>query len=102
MEPEEPVAIPIDGTLDLHTFRPQDVKELVPEYLLECRRRGILRVRIIHGKGQGVLLRTVHALLGRLREVDSFALAEEAEGGWGATIVRLAPIRESRTETVES
>jgi DNA-nicking Smr family endonuclease len=102
MEPEEPVAIPIDGTLDLHTFRPQDVKELVPEYLLECRSRGILRVRIIHGKGQGVLLRTVHALLGRLTEVESFALAEEAEGGWGATVVRLVPSRESRMGTVES
>ena len=91
MEPEEPVPIPIDGTLDLHTFRPQDVKDLVPEYLLECRRRGILRVRIVHGKGQGVLLRTVHALLGRLPEVEGFALAGEVEGGWGATIVRLAP-----------
>ena len=63
----------------------------MPEYLLECRRRGILRVRIVHGKGQGVLLRTVHALLGRLPEVEGFALAGEVEGGWGATIVRLAP-----------
>ena len=49
------VPLPIDGVLDLHTFRPGDVKGLVPEYLAECRLSGILQVRIIHGKGSGVL-----------------------------------------------
>ena len=80
---------PIDGVLDLHTFQPSDVKDLIPDYLEACRRKGITRVRIIHGKGSGALLRTVHAILGRLPDVESFALAGEDEGGWGATIVRL-------------
>jgi DNA-nicking Smr family endonuclease len=91
MEDDEPVAIPIDGELDLHTFAPADVKELVPEYLAACRERGILRVRIIHGKGTGTLRRTVHAILDRLPEVASYALGGTLSGSWGATIVVLRP-----------
>lgn len=85
------VELPIDGILDLHAFRPADVKYLVPDYLAECRRRGLLDVRIIHGKGSSTLQRTVHAILVRLPEVVSFRLAGEEAGGWGATLVRLRP-----------
>ncbi len=84
------VEMPIDGTLDLHTFRPRDVKDLVPDYIRECRDRGIFEIRIIHGKGVGNLRRTVHATLERLAEVESFELAGERRGGWGATLVKLA------------
>ena len=87
----EPVVIPIDGVLDLHTFNPREVKELVPDYLAACRERGILQVRVIHGKGSGALRRTVHAILSTLPEVASFRLAGEDGGGWGATIVILRP-----------
>jgi DNA-nicking Smr family endonuclease len=86
---DEPVPLPIDGVLDLHSFRPQDVKEIVLEYLAACREKGILEVRVMHGKGIGQLRQTVHAVLGRLPEVDSFAVAGEAWGGTGATIVHL-------------
>ena len=47
--------------------------------------------RIVHGKGTGALCRQVHAVLARLPEVRSFALAGEAGGGWGATLVTLRP-----------
>lgn len=87
----EVVELPIDGVLDLHAFRPAEVKDLIPDYLAECRRRGILDVRIIHGKGTGVLQRSVHAILSRLPEVAAFRLAEAEAGGWGATLVRLRP-----------
>ena len=89
MAPDNPIEFPINGTLDLHTFSPSDVKDLVPEYLVECRKLGILQVRIIHGKGIGTLKHTVHAVLEKLAYVESFRTAEEEAGGWGATIVVL-------------
>jgi DNA-nicking Smr family endonuclease len=85
----EPVELPIDGVLDLHTFRPAEVKGLVNDYLAECRARGILEVRIIHGKGIGQMRQTVHSILARHPDVISFVLAGEAYGGSGATIVHL-------------
>jgi len=85
----DPIEFPIDGTLDLHTFRPEDVKGLVRDYLEECRKHGILQVRIIHGKGIGTLREMVHALLSGMQEVESFQRAGEEAGGWGATIVVL-------------
>ena len=89
---DEPVQLPITSELDLHTFRPSEIKDLVPDYLEECRKRGLRSVRIVHGKGIGNLRRTVHALLERDPNVESFALAGEQLGGWGATMVRLKPV----------
>jgi dsDNA-specific endonuclease/ATPase MutS2 len=91
--PEEsgPVELPIDGVLDLHTFRPGEIGSLVPAYLEECRQRGILQVRIIHGKGTGALRESVHAILKRQPDVQSFALDHPQFSGWGATVVYLRP-----------
>lgn len=83
--------LPIDGVLDLHVFRPQEVPDLVREYIRECHRRRILEVRVIHGKGKGTLRRTVHAVLDKMPEVQTYGLAEPHAGGWGATLVTLAP-----------
>ncbi|MBN2323558.1 MAG: Smr/MutS family protein [Spirochaetes bacterium] len=88
---ERAVEIPIDGELDLHFFSPRDVEEIVSSYLSECLSRGILQVRIVHGKGTGILRARVHAVLKKLSMVASFGLAGENAGGWGATIVRLKP-----------
>jgi DNA-nicking Smr family endonuclease len=92
MEESEPIELPIDGILDLHTFQPKEVKDLLPDYLAACREQGILQVRVIHGKGTGALRKTVHSILGRLPEVISFSLAGEDAGGWGATLVKLKPV----------
>src|SRR5262245_41918392 len=85
----EPVQLPIEGGLDLHTIRPRDVKDVLLAYLHACQERGILEVRVIHGKGIGNLQRTVHAVLKGNPDVIFFSLASELYGGSGATIVRM-------------
>jgi DNA-nicking Smr family endonuclease len=89
MDSTDPIELPIDGVLDLHTFQPREIKDLVPDYLAACQERGILLVRIIHGKGIGNLRRSVHALLARNPEVISYALDHPQFSGWGATMVTL-------------
>jgi DNA-nicking Smr family endonuclease len=84
-----PVAIPINGELDLHTFAPADCSRVIEAYLEACREKGILSVRIIHGKGTGTLRKTTHAVLRRLPGVISFRMGDEHSGGWGATRVTL-------------
>ncbi len=84
-----PVVLEITDELDLHTFAPADVKELVADYLDACLERGFTEVRVIHGKGVGTLRRTVHAVLARHPAVASFTGAPEHRGGWGATVVVL-------------
>jgi DNA-nicking Smr family endonuclease len=90
-EPEEPIAIPITGELDLHTFRPAEVTRLLDDYFAACRQRGIRRVRVVHGKGTGTLRATVHAHLRRSRGIAGFTSGDETSGGWGATLVTLLP-----------
>ncbi len=89
MDGSEPTHYPIDGVLDLHTFDPSEVKNLVPDYISECLKKRIYLIRIIHGKGRGVLRNKVRSILDRSPHVHSFRTALEEEGGWGATIVRL-------------
>lgn len=98
---DAPVELPIDGELDLHTFHPRDVKDLVPDYLDECRRRGILQVRIVHGKGTGALRRTVESVLGKLSYVREVRQGGPAGGSWGATIAILAPLNDERDDPPE-
>lgn len=86
----ELVEHPIGPELDLHTFRPGEISSLLPEYFAECRKRGLLRVRIIHGKGSGALRTGVHRLLATLPEVQQWIWpTDEASGSWGATWVVL-------------
>ncbi len=83
----EPVPLPLDGTLDLHTFAPSEIGSLVPEWLEASRAAGLRELRIVHGKGTGALRRSVEALLARHPLVASFRTAGEDAGGWGATVV---------------
>ena len=92
----EPIEIPVEDVLDLHTFSPRDAERLVPHYLSLCLEKGIFEVRIIHGKGSGMLREKVHSILRRLPEVLYFGLAPEEAGQWGATIVRLNPLEKNR------
>ncbi len=85
----EPVVLEIDGILDLHPFSPKDLKTLIPDYIEECRKKGLVEIRIIHGKGIGNIRRSVYALLDRNSSVVSYRQADLHEGSWGATVVKL-------------
>ena len=87
--PQEPIEYQISNELDLHTFRPGELGELIPDYIGLCLQKNIFRIRIIHGKGIGTLREMVHALLKRDSRVSRFELAGQEEGGWGATIAWL-------------
>ncbi|HEX7151752.1 MAG TPA: Smr/MutS family protein [Thermoanaerobaculia bacterium] len=88
---DEPVEIPITDTLDLHPFRPADVKEVALEYLIEARARGLRQVRLIHGRGIGVQRERVQSLLRSLDWIEAFHDADHTGGGWGATVVLIKP-----------
>lgn len=87
---EEAVPLELDGVLDLHQFLPAEVKQLVPDWLDECRQAGLLDVRIIHGKGIGVLRTIVQKILAEHSAVESFGQPPDASS-WGATVVQLRP-----------
>jgi DNA-nicking Smr family endonuclease len=79
---------PVDGVIDLHTFRPEEAASVVDEYLMACAEQYIHDLKIIHGKGKGALRDTIHALLSRHPLVADFTL-DGGPSGWGATIVHL-------------
>jgi DNA-nicking Smr family endonuclease len=83
----EPFALPIDGTLDLHAFSPRDVKSLVDEYVTEAHARGLKHLRIIHGRGSGVLRGIVQAALDAHPLVEAFW--DDADSHLGVTGARL-------------
>jgi DNA-nicking Smr family endonuclease len=87
--------LPLDGELDLHAFRPADVVAVVEEYVRACRERGVLRLRLAHGKGTGAQRAAVRRLLAGMSEVVSFGDAPPELGGWGATVVVLSAKRTS-------
>ena len=84
---DEPVELPIEDWIDLHSFLPEEVPSVVEEYLYQAALRGFRRVRIIHGRGIGVQREIVRSILGRDPRVRSFSDAPDR----GATLVELEP-----------
>jgi DNA-nicking Smr family endonuclease len=87
----DPIELPLTGELDLHAFAPRDVTSVVEEYVRACREKGVLTLRLVHGRGKGVRRAEVRRVLSRLEGVHAFHDAPPASGGWGATIVELEP-----------
>jgi DNA-nicking Smr family endonuclease len=86
------VEIPLTGDLDLHPFLPRELPSVVEEYVRACRARGVLRLRLAHGRGKGVQRAVVRRALASLPGVVSFGDAPATAGGWGATVVELRPL----------
>ena len=64
--------VPIEDSLDLHTFQPGEIRIVVEEYLYQAVRRGFREVRIIHGRGIGVQREIVRSILEKHPSVLSF------------------------------
>ncbi|MBW2107688.1 MAG: 16S rRNA (guanine(527)-N(7))-methyltransferase RsmG [Deltaproteobacteria bacterium] len=82
-------AWPVQDVLDLHAFSPKDVQSLIEEYIYSCHQAGLYNVRIVHGKGKGILRERVRALLRRHPVVTRIAQAPGSAGGWGASLVEI-------------
>jgi dsDNA-specific endonuclease/ATPase MutS2 len=95
----EPVRIPVEDVLDLHTFHPRDVKAAVEEYLNEAHRLGFPALRIIHGRGIGVQREIVRSVLARTPFVTAFRDAPAEAGGRGATVVDLLHVGNKRANS---
>jgi dsDNA-specific endonuclease/ATPase MutS2 len=89
MESDNPIEMPIEDELDLHTFSVKEITSVVEEYLYQCSLKGFPEVRIIHGKGIGTQRKIVHAVLKNNPHVLSFSEAPSPLGGWGATMVKI-------------
>lgn len=90
-ETEAISSIPIEDAIDLHPFSPADIPIVVEEYLIAARAAGFSTVRLIHGRGKGVQKARIASILSKLSWVKSAHEAPAGLGGWGATVVELAP-----------
>ena len=88
-DPEQPVEIFVEDSIDLHSFPPRDVPDVVDAYLEEASEKGFTEVRLIHGRGIGVQRDRVQKLLARHPLISGFHDAPPDRGGWGATIAYL-------------
>jgi len=88
-EQDEPIPHILEDSIDLHTFRPRDIPDVVKEYLSLCLGKGWREVRLIHGKGTGFQRKRVQEVLKKLDFVETFHDAPPGRGHWGATIVTL-------------
>ena len=89
-DPDSPVELPVEDSIDLHPFPPRDIPDVVTDYLEAAHAKGFREVRLIHGRGIGVQRERVRSTLGKHSLVTSFSDATSDRGGWGATIAYLS------------
>ncbi len=92
-DPDDPIEVEITDVIDLHPFRPSEVPSVVRAYLDAAVEKGLIHLRIIHGRGTGTQRRSVRTLLERDPRVVTFGDAPPEAGGWGATSVTLVADR---------
>lgn len=92
----------IQKQVDLHGLRSDEAREVLTAFIREAHKQGIRCVRVVHGKGLGspgktpVLKDKVHRWLVQKAEVVAFVQAQPAQGGAGALVVLLQPVRAAR------
>lgn len=90
-EPDEGTTI--GREVDLRGMSAEEAVEQLGRFLDRAALRQLHQVRIVHGKGTGTLKREVERILSGHPLVDRFRVGEPGEGGWGVTVVDLAPSR---------
>jgi DNA-nicking Smr family endonuclease len=90
-ENDEPFALPLDATIDLHAFAPRDIRSVVEEYVRAAHEAGFREVRLIHGRGTGVQRGIVQAVLERHPLVESFYDAPESHLGATVAVLKQSP-----------
>jgi DNA-nicking Smr family endonuclease len=89
----------IQRQVDLHGLRTDEARETLGTFIREAHKQGIRCVRVVTGKGLGspgkapVLKDKVHRWLVQRAEVVAFVQAPPAQGGAGALVVLLQPLR---------
>jgi len=89
MDSEDEIDLPVTDTIDLHSFRPAEIRDVALSFLEAARETGLRHVRLIHGRGIGMQRENIRKLLTSLDWVESFHDADPSGGGWGATVVTL-------------
>jgi DNA-nicking Smr family endonuclease len=79
--------VPIEDTIDLHTFSPRDIPSVVEEFVRAAHEAGLRQVRLIHGRGKGVQRGIVQAALEKHPLVVAFHDAPDSH--LGATVAEL-------------
>jgi DNA-nicking Smr family endonuclease len=86
---DDVVVMRIEDSIDLHTFQPRDIPEVVESYLEAAAEQGFREVRVIHGRGTGLQRQRVREVLSNHPLVEGFSDSTASRGGWGATLVWL-------------
>lgn len=86
--------LPPQAELDLHGLTGSEAEEAIEAFVRDARARGLLKVLLIHGKGQHspgepVLQGVVRNFLEKCPHTGAFGKADRAHGGRGATWVRI-------------
>ena len=79
----------VEDELDLHGLNRSQAGAVISEFLEDAKARRLQCVRIVHGKGSGVLREALRAALPARTEVLAFVEAPAAQGGSGAVLVLL-------------
>lgn len=83
------VEVEIRDVLDLHSFKPREIRDVVLEWLDAAWAMGFRELRLIHGRGIGTQRQIVRSVLSKHERVSSFSDAPADAGGWGATLITL-------------
>lgn len=98
LDAQDAAQLEVRGEIDLRGTRAEDCLQRLEAYIDRALLAGYPQVRIIHGKGEGILRREVRRFLEGRPDVRDFRDGEGPEGGWGVTIALLGDAPQGEKE----